>query len=243
MTDTSERTARIELAAALRGAAMNGLNEAIANHFSLALPGRDDRFLLNPFGVHWTEITASDLLTLDTDGRTVAGDGDAELTAFQIHLGVHRAHADARCVLHTHMPYATAIACTSEGFETRLSQTSMLFHGRVAYLDYGGRAESDAEGDRIAKALIDGARVVLMKNHGVLVVGETVAHAWWDLYYLERACQVQVLAAQSGKLAPVDEATAQLASRQSGVERHEQAPGMFTALRRQLDREMPGYDA
>jgi ribulose-5-phosphate 4-epimerase/fuculose-1-phosphate aldolase len=141
------------------------------------------------------------------------------------------------------MPYATAVACTAEGFETRLSQTSMMFHGHVAYLDYGGLAQDDAEGDRIAKALIDGARVVLMKNHGVLVVGETVAHAWWDLFYLERACQVQVLAAQSGNLAPVDEAIAELTARQSGRDRHSQAPAMFAALRRQLDREMPGYDA
>jgi ribulose-5-phosphate 4-epimerase/fuculose-1-phosphate aldolase len=243
MTNTSGRDARIELAAAFRGAALYGLHEGIANHFSLALPGRDDRFLLNPFGVHWTEITASDLLTLDTDGRTVEGDGEAELTAFQIHVGVHRAHADARCVLHTHMPYATAIACTAEGFETRLSQTSMLFHGHVAYLDYCGLAADDAEGDRIAKALVDGARVVLMKNHGVLVVGESVAHAWWDLFYLERACQVQVLAAQSATLAPVDEPTAQLTARQSAVDRQEHAPAMFAALRRELDREMPGYDA
>ena len=243
MTDTAWRTARIELAAAFRGAALYGLHEGIANHFSLALPGRDDRFLLNPFGVHWTEITATDLLTLDTDGRTIDGDGEAELTAFQIHVGVHRAHADARCVLHTHMPHATAIACTADGFETRLSQTSMFFHGHVAYLDYGGLAEDDSEGDRIAKALIDGARVVLMKNHGVLVVGETVAHAWWDLFYLERACQVQVLAAQSGKLSPVDEATAQLTATQFGADRQEHASAMFAALRRQLDRELPGYDA
>jgi ribulose-5-phosphate 4-epimerase/fuculose-1-phosphate aldolase len=172
----------------------------------------------------------------------VEGEGEAELTAFQIHLGVHRAHTDARCVLHTHMPYATAVACTAEGFETRLSQTSMLFHGHVAYLDYGGLANDDAEGDRIAKALIDGPRVVLMKNHGVLV-GETVAHAWWDLFYLERACQVQVLAAQSGILAPVDEPTVQLTALQSRTDRQDHAPVMFAALCRQLDREMPGYDA
>ena len=241
MTDDAERTARVELAAAFRGAALNGFHEGIANHFSFAVPGRDDRFLLNPFGVHWTEMTASDLLTLDTDGVIVAGAGEAELTAFQIHLGVHRAHADARCVLHTHMPYATAVACTAAGLDTRLSQTAMNFHDRVAYLDYGGLATDDAEGDRIAKALIDGARVVLMRNHGVLVVGETVAHAWWDLYFLERACQVQLLAAAGGDPAPVAEAVAQVAARQLAGERRDQAPAMFDALRRQLDRELPGY--
>jgi ribulose-5-phosphate 4-epimerase/fuculose-1-phosphate aldolase len=233
--------ARVDLAAALRAAALYGLNEGVDNHFSLAVPGRDDRFLLNRFGPHWSEITASDLLTVDLDGEVVEGDGDWEVTAFMIHRGVHLARPSARCVLHTHMPYATAVSMVDGGLETRVSQNSMMFHGRVVSLEYGGHADAADEGTRIGEAVGDDTWVVMLENHGVLAIGETVAEAWHRLYFLERACQVQVLAQSTGRqLIQVSEELAERTAAQAAADT-DNPPTLFAAVRRQLDRESPGY--
>jgi ribulose-5-phosphate 4-epimerase/fuculose-1-phosphate aldolase len=233
--------AKVDLAAALRAAALHGLNEGVDNHFSLAVPGRDDRFLLNRFGPHWSEITASDLITVDLDGEVVEGEGEWELTAFMIHRGVHLARPSARCVLHTHMPYATAVSMTQGGFDTRVSQNSMMFHGRVVSLAYGGFAEAADEGNRIGEAVGDDVSVVMLENHGVLVIGETVAEAWHRLYFLERACQMQVLAQSTGR--PLIQVSEELAARTAAqaVADTDNPPALFAAVRRQLDRESPGY--
>jgi ribulose-5-phosphate 4-epimerase/fuculose-1-phosphate aldolase len=158
------RLARVELAAAFRAAALHGFNEGIDNHFSLVVPGRPDAFLLNPYGPHWSELRASDLLTIGLDGTRLSGEGELDSTAFTIHLGAHRARPDAACVLHTHMPYATALAMTEGGLDTRASQNAMYFHGRVARLAYGGLAEAEEEGARIATALADGITIILMSR-------------------------------------------------------------------------------
>jgi ribulose-5-phosphate 4-epimerase/fuculose-1-phosphate aldolase len=233
--------AKVDLAAALRAAALHGLNEGVDNHFSLAVPGRDDRFLLNRFGPHWSEITASDLITVDLEGEVVEGEGEWELTAFMIHRGVHLARPSARCVLHTHMPYATAVSMTRGGFDTRVSQNSMMFHGRVVSLAYGGFAEAADEGNRIGEAVGDDVSVVMLENHGVLVIGETVAEAWHRLYFLERACQMQVLAQSTGR--PLIQVSEELAARTAAqaVADTDNPPALFAAVRRQLDRESPGY--
>lgn len=191
-------SARTDLAAAFRIAAAHGLNEGIDNHLSLAVPGRDDLFLLNRYGPHWSEIGPDDILVLDFDGNVVEGTGRWETTAFMIHRGCHRAHPEARAVFHTHQPYATAVAITADGLDTRLSQNAAYFHGVVARLEYGGLADGASEGDRIAASVRDGASVVMLDNHGVLVIGRSVAHAWHQLYFLERAAQVQVLAQSTG---------------------------------------------
>ena len=235
------RVARVELAAALRAAALYGFNEGIDNHFSLVVPGRDDCFLLNPYGPHWSELRASDLLTIGLGGERLAGDGALDVTAFTIHLGAHRARADAQCVMHTHMPWATALAMTEGGLDTRASQNAMGFHGRIARLSYGGLAEAEEEGARIAEALTDGISVLLMDNHGVLVVGSSVSDAWHQLYFLERACQVQVLAQSTGALIlRVPEAIAERTAAQfRGVGGQAE---LFAAVRRELDRVNPGYE-
>lgn len=191
--------ARHDLAAAFRIAAAHGFHEGIDNHLSLAVPGRQDLFLLNRYGPHWSEMTADDILTLDLDGNVVEGRGRWEATAFMIHRGCHRARPDARAVFHTHQPYATAVALTADGLDTRLSQNALYFHDAVARLDYGGLADVADEGDRIAGAVRDGASVVLLDNHGVLVVGRDVPHAWHQLYFLEQASRVQVLAQSTGR--------------------------------------------
>jgi ribulose-5-phosphate 4-epimerase/fuculose-1-phosphate aldolase len=237
------RQAKVDLAAAFRAAAVHGYNEGIDNHFSLAVPGRDDLFLLNRYGPHWSEICTSDLLTIDVDGALVEGRGRWETTAFTIHRAVHRARPSARCVLHTHMPYATAVALTQGGLETTISQNSMYFHGRVAHLPYGGLADADEEGARIAEAVGDHVNVVMLENHGALVVGTDVADAWHKLYFLERACEAQVLAQSTGRpLIKPPAAVVEKTARQWAAD-SDAAAQLFAAVRRMLDRENPGYES
>lgn len=244
MAANDERSARVELAALFRACALHDFHEGIDNHCSLAIPGVSGRFLLNPYGPHWSELTAGDLLEIDADGNVI-GDGEAETTAFALHSAIHRAHPRANCVVHTHMPYATALATTEEGFDTRRSQNASKFHGgRYAYYrDYGARFLSPAECEPIAEFARSGARVILLRNHGVLVIGETVARAWWDLYFFERAAMVQVLGDSTGlTAAPMSDAVASAAGEQFDEERDD-AEITWAAVKRQLDRHLPGYQA
>ncbi|MGE0879223.1 MAG: class II aldolase/adducin family protein [Acidimicrobiia bacterium] len=228
----AEAQARADLLACLHGAVVHDFHEGIDNHFSLAVPGSRDRFLLNPYGGHWSELRAADLLLIDGTGKVI-GEGEAETTAFVLHSRLHRARPDARCVLHAHMPYATAVSVLADGFDTRLSQNAMKFHGRVAWAEpYNGRIVDAAEGDRLAAMAADGARVVFLANHGVLVIAESAAHAWWDLYFLERACQVQVLASGAGDRRRVPEAVAAMTAAQFEEERDDGAPRLLAAVRR-----------
>jgi ribulose-5-phosphate 4-epimerase/fuculose-1-phosphate aldolase len=237
------RKARVDLAAALRAAALYGYNEGIDNHFSYAVPGTDDLFLLNPYGPDWSELVASDILLVDGDGNVVDGEGEWETTAFMIHRGAHRARPSARCVFHTHMPYATAVSATEGGFQTTLSQAAMAFHGCVSTLAYGGLATAADEGDRIASAVDDQTSVVMLENHGVMVIGGDVAEAWSRLYFLERACEVQVLAQSTGRpLIAVADDIVRRTAEQSTRDRVG-AEKLFAAVKRRLDRENPGYSA
>ncbi len=234
--------AKVALAAAFRAAALHGYNEGIDNHFSYAVPGRDDLFLLNRYGPHWSEMRPSDLLTVNVDGELVEGEGEWETTAFMIHRAVHRSRPDARCVFHTHMPYATALSMTECGLETRGSQNAMYFHGAIARLPYGGLADADEEGDRIAGAVADGVSVAMLDNHGVIVIGRTVADAWHKLYFLERAAEQQVLAQSTGQnLIRVPDDIAALTASQWAKENSEHSTHLFDAVKRRLDRENPGY--
>lgn len=237
----SATQARIDLTAALRSAARLGLHEGVCNHFSLALPGEPDRFLINPQGLHWVEITPDDLVVVDSAGRLVEGRHAVEPTAFFIHSRIHRAKKNAACVLHTHMPYATALTLISAGRLKWVSQNSLRFYNRVAYdEEYNGLALDDAEGDRICSKLT-AADVIFLASHGVIVCGSSVAAAFDDLYYLERACLVQVLAESTGKpLKSIPEEVAEKTARQ--IEREsQQAVLHFTALKRILDRDEPGW--
>jgi ribulose-5-phosphate 4-epimerase/fuculose-1-phosphate aldolase len=199
MSDKALAAAKADLAAALRLAAHYGLHEGVCNHFSYALPGREDRFLLNPHGIHWSQVRASEMLLVDGEGRTLEGTGEPEITAFMIHSRIHARNPRARCVLHTHMPYATALTCIEDGRLEPIHQNALRFYEDVAYdAEYNGLVEEPGEGDRLAEAL--GQRKVLfMAHHGVIVVGETIAAAFDDLYYLERSCQLQVLAMSTGR--------------------------------------------
>ncbi|MFC3229115.1 aldolase [Marinibaculum pumilum] len=233
--------AREDLAAGLRAAARLGLHEGVCNHFSIALP--DDRILINPQGLHWDEVTAGDMVVADMQGKRLEGRHPVEITAACIHSGIHRARADATCVLHTHMPYGTALTLLEGGRLAWSDQNSLRFYGRTAYDDdYQGVAFDGAEGDRMAAALGDGD-VLFLASHGVIVCGPTMAHAFDDLYYLERACMHQVLARSTGgRLRQVDEAVAARTAADIAAVR-EQSDLHFAALKRLLDRDSAGWRA
>jgi ribulose-5-phosphate 4-epimerase/fuculose-1-phosphate aldolase len=178
------REARIDLAASLRMAARLGLEEGTCNHFSAMVPGRDDLFLVNPYGLMFREVTASSILVCDFEGNVVDGEGQPEATAFFIHARLHKKLPRARAAFHTHMPYSTALSMVEGDPLIWAGQTSLKFYGRVAVDEaYNGLALDEAEGDRIAAAMGD-ADLVFMRNHGVMVTAPTIAMAWDDLYYL-----------------------------------------------------------
>ena len=226
--------ARADLACALRAAAHFGLGEGICNHFSLALPGAPGRFLINPQGLHWSEIRPDDLVEIDAEGRKLHGRHDVEPTAFFIHGWIHRIVPDAACVLHTHMPFATALTLVEGGRLLMASQNALRFHNQVAYEDaYNGLVLDDAEARRIAHRMTDAA-VLFLAHHGVIVRGPSVAWAFDDLYYLERACMHQVLAQGTGRpVRTIPEHVVERTARQMAGER-QQSDLFLKALRRML---------
>jgi len=241
----AERSARVDLAACHRLAYRFGLSEGIDNHLTMIVPGRSDRFYLAPFGLLWAEVRASDLLELDFSGTVVAGQGLVEDTALYIHLPVHRLKPDARCVLHTHMPHATALGTLDDPRLPMAVQSALGFFDDIAYADYNGLALDYAEGERMARALGDRS-VLVLRNHGVLVTGRSVAQAFERLYFFERACQVQMLALSTGgalHLVPdsiVKATVAQFRDAES-VGGQDRAELHFRALKRLLDRDEADY--
>jgi len=244
--------ARIDLAAAYRMAERQGFNEGICNHFTMMVPGSDDRFLLIPYGLHWSEVTASNLIEVDFDGNVLDDGGyskafDDELrvdtSALCIHAPVHQARSDARCVFHTHMPYATALTMLDDFRFPMASQNELGFYGRVAYDDtYNGVAHDHDEGRRLA-AVLGNNDILMMANHGVLITGETIGQAYYDMFYLEQACRTLVLALRTGqdiRRVPQDVA-AMTAKQRSRAAKTDNIRRHFNALKRLLDRDDPGY--
>jgi ribulose-5-phosphate 4-epimerase/fuculose-1-phosphate aldolase len=240
--------ARVDLAACYRLAAHFGLNEGIDNHLTLLVPGYTDRFFLAPFGLHWSEIRASDFMVVDFNDQIVSGHGPIEDTALYIHLPVHRLAPQARCALHTHMPYATALCMLDNPRLEMASQNALGYYNDIAYeADYNGLAFDHTEGERLARALGDKS-VLMMRNHGILVVGETVSKAFERLYFLERAAMTQVLALSTGRaLRLIPEAVVKATVAQSQSQGGSQVGGRdraelhFDALKRMLDRSSPDY--
>jgi ribulose-5-phosphate 4-epimerase/fuculose-1-phosphate aldolase len=238
--------ARVDLAACYRLADRFGLNEGIDNHLTMLVPGYSDRFLLAPFGMHWSEVKASAFLEVDFKGQVVSGQGSVEPTALYIHQPVHRLSPQGRCVLHTHMPYATALCMLQNPRLEMAVQSALGFYNDVAYdSTYNGFAFDESEGERLARALGEKS-VLMMSNHGVLVVGKTLPQAFERLYFLERAAQAQILALSTGRpLQLIPEATVKktIAQIHAGgdVGGRDRAELHFDALKRVLDRSNSDY--
>ncbi len=238
------RQVKTHLAAALRLAVHDGFEEGIDNHFTVSVPGREDQYLVLPFGLHWSEARASDMMIFNEAGKTIEGQGVVELSGQCIHAPLHRI-TGAKVVLHTHQPWALALNMLQENRLLPATQTAAFFYNRIAYDDtYTGLATTVAEGERLA-ALMENKTVLFMKNHGVVTVGDTIAQAYRRLYKLERACQTQILAMSTGRpLQILSEDIINKVLNPGADDRHPRAERerlYFEAMMRVLDRVNPGY--
>lgn len=192
---------RVDLAAAFRWTVRLNMHEAVANHFSLAINDDGTRFLMNPNQMHFSRIKASDLIVVDANDPTRMEGPDApDPTAWGLHGGMHRHCPHARCAMHVHSPYATALAALADSTLPPVDQNCAMFFDRVVVDDgYGGLAFED-EGARCAALMQDPRKkVMVMGNHGIMVIGDTVAETFNRMFYFERACQTYLLALQTGK--------------------------------------------
>ncbi len=239
---------RVELAAAYRMVAMFGWDDLVFTHISARVPGSNGEhsgeFLINPYGFMFEEITASSLVKVDAAGNKLDGSPfNVNPAGFVIHSAVHGARADAGCVLHVHTPDGIAVSAMKQGVMP-LSQQSMFVLASLAYHDYEGVALHDAEKPRLVADLGD-KTFLMLRNHGLLTVGATVADAMLAMYTFERVCAIQVRAlAGGGELVPVDArliagARAQAREVTRGLGSQLSWPGLL----RRLDRQCPGYDA
>lgn len=231
-----ERELRIQLAAAYRLADKYGMSELIYTHISLRVPGPTPTYLLNPYGMLFNQITASSLVKIDFAGN-VAGPSEwpVNRAGVAIHGSILAARPDINCVFHTHTPYTTAVSALQCGL-LPMSQAALRFQGQTAYHDYGRAASDAAEGARLVKDLGDKSTMIL-RNHGGITTGKSVCEAFIASFYLEKACQFQILAQSAGAplAMPDDEIIAESGRRPAGDEL------AWSSLLRMLDREDPSY--
>jgi ribulose-5-phosphate 4-epimerase/fuculose-1-phosphate aldolase len=209
--DRANGALRADLAAAFRVCHHLGWSESVGNHFSATTSDDGAVFLLNPRWQHFATIQPDDLLLLDSNDTGVLDRPNApDASAWCIHGTIHRKHPRARVILHAHTPYATALSCLADPTMVPIDNNTARFYGRCAYdLNFGGIADAAEEGERLADALGDKS-VLVMGNHGVTIVGETVAAAFEDLYFFEKAAQTLILArSNGGPLAVLSDAVAQ----------------------------------
>jgi len=235
------RELKVHLAAAMRMAVLHELDEGIDNHFTARVPGQPGRYLILPFGYHWSEARADDLVMFDDQGQTLEGEGKVELSAWCIHAPFHRL-TGAEVVLHTHQPWTVALNMLKDNRLLNATQTAVFLAREIAYDDrYDGTADFPSEGERLARIAGD-KPIVFMKNHGVMVVGASIAEAWDDLYYLERAAEAQRLAMATGrKLKPVPPEIAARTYAQMREGDRESAKLHLESIKRILSREEPEF--
>ena len=244
-TDAEWQT-RVDLAAAHRLAYMHGFSEGIFNHLTFLVPGRRDRYYQIPFGIHWSEVTASCLMEVGIDdGAVKCGEGEVERSCFCIHAPMHKALPQAKAVFHTHMPFTSALTRLEDPRIKEIGQTEVGMMGGIAYDDtYTGPALDPQEGRRLA-AVLGEKTILFMTNHGVTTVGDTIADAYDRLYYIERAAQVQIYAMWTGeRLKKLPEPVVEKTKRDIGGDSlYHPGPAQrhFDALKRMLDRKEPDY--
>lgn len=234
--DEAERQARVDLAGCYRIVAHNGWDDSVFTHISVRVPGKADHFLINPFGLLFEEITASSLVKVDHEGRTV-DDPNAVINpaGFIIHSAVHAFRPEAACVIHLHTVAGVAVSAQSEGL-LPISQDALRFDGHVAYHDYQGFVFEDSERERL-RANLGAHDVMILRNHGTLSVGKSVGEAFLRMYWLERACAMQIAAQASGQPLVVPTTAVRAATRDKGMFITNRAsPVAWAATLRKLDR-------
>ena len=229
-----ERKARVELAACYRIFDMLGWVEMIFNHITVRVPGPEVRFLINPFGLQYREVTASNLLLIDIDGNPVRdSEWPVNRAGFVIHSAIHGALRDAHCVMHTHTTTGVAVSCLKEGLSPHNFYGAML-HGRVAYHEFEGISVDPAEKQRLVRDLGD-KPVMILRNHGLLAWGPSVPEAFLMLWTLQRACDVQIAASRAGEVNPIRPEVFEQTVRESGPAEKRTCQDVFAALQRRLD--------
>jgi ribulose-5-phosphate 4-epimerase/fuculose-1-phosphate aldolase len=239
---TDERAIRVALAALYRLAALHGWDDAVFTHISARLPGPDHHFLINPYGLFFSEITASSLVKVDLEGSIVApSDYPVNPAGFTIHSAVHMARPDARFVIHLHADAGVSVSAQAAGL-LPLSQHALIVLPSLAYHDYEGIALDLDERERLVADLGEKS-LMMLRNHGTLAVGSSAAEAWLNIYYLEKACTQQIGALSAGRdgvlLAP--EAAQATVARQVSRGRGKSAELAWPGFLRLLDRTLPGY--
>jgi ribulose-5-phosphate 4-epimerase/fuculose-1-phosphate aldolase len=238
----AERALRVDLAAAYRLVAREGWDDLVYSHISATVPGEPGHFLINPFGLSFEEVTASNLVKIN-EAAEIIGDTphSVNVTGFALHAALHAARPDAVCVLHLHETSAIAVSAQKEGL-LPLSQHALIVLPRLAYHDYEGIALNHDERERLVADIGD-KDLMLLKNHGTLSVGKTAGDCWIGMYYLERACKMQIMAMSAGRenllIAPEASQAEVRAQTVNGLG----GPLAWPACLRKLDRALPGYDA
>jgi ribulose-5-phosphate 4-epimerase/fuculose-1-phosphate aldolase len=242
-TSDAETEARRQLACAYRLFDHLGWHELIYNHITVRVPGHDDQFLINPFGLMYREVRASNLVKIDVDGRIIGpAEHPVNPAGFVVHSAVHRARADAHAVAHTHTTAGQAVACQAQGL-LPLSFTAMFFTDRVAYHDFEGITLVHDERARLA-ADLGSSTVMILRNHGLLSCGPTIADAFVDLYQLQRACEVQVAAQAGGvvlTLPPREVTLRSAAQHRAACEKGVENRLLFDAMTRWMIDKDPGF--
>jgi ribulose-5-phosphate 4-epimerase/fuculose-1-phosphate aldolase len=237
-----EWQARVDLAALYRLVAMHGWDDLIYTHISARIPGPEHHFLINPYGLLFEEITASSLVKIDLDGAILQDTPYfINPAGFTIHSAIHAAREDAKFVMHLHSDHGVAVAAQKDGL-LPLSQHALIVLPRLAYHDYEGIALNHDERERLVADIGD-KTLMLLRNHGTLAVGDTAANCWVGMYYLERACKMQVQAMSAGRENILIAPDASQAEVKAQVARGIGGALAWPGCLRKLDRELPGYDA
>ena len=238
----SEEQARIDTAALYRLVALNGWDDLVGTHISARIPGDDHRFLLNPYGMLFEEIRASDLLTIDIDGNQLTeSDYTYNRAGFTIHSAVHMHRPDAMYVIHLHTDHGVAVSCQKDGLKP-LNQTAIAVYSDLAYHDYEGVATNLAERERLVRDLGD-KNAMILRNHGTMACGPNPGGAWQAMYRLEKACRYQILAESGGSR--INELSQDIIDARAGETSTEKLTKrgefIWPALLRKLDRIDPSY--
>jgi len=236
----AEHAARVQLAACYRIFNHLGWVEMIFNHITLRVPGPERLFLINPFGQHYSEITASSLVLIDLEGNPVReSKWPVNRAGFVIHSAIHGNVENAHCVMHTHTTTGMAVACQKEGLSPTNFYAAQLHNG-VAYHDFEGITVEEGEKTRLL-ASIGQKRAVILRNHGLLAWGPSVPEAFMTLWTLQRACDVQIAASAAGPLNPIDSGVFAQTVRESGPGEKRTCDDVFAAMQRLVDAKDPSY--
>lgn len=236
----AEQAARVQLAACYRIFDHLGWTEMIFNHITLRVPGEGRHFLINPFGLHYREVCASNLVLIDIDGNPLRESRwPVNLAGFVTHSAIHAAIDSAHCVMHTHTTTGMAVASLAEGLSPTNFYAAQL-HGGVAYHDFEGVTVEPAERERLVRD-IGGKRALILRNHGLLTWGPTLPEAFMLLWTLQRACDIQIASSAAGALQPIREQVFEQTVRESGPGEKRVCDDVFAAMQRMIDAKDPSY--